>query len=211
MRSERKTLTCICCGKSFSTRIITQVDLSRPEDREANLADGSLFTFCCPQCGEQMRMNHYLLWVDEARTVAVCNITCEEEKQSMEESLSALFAFGKASPIRRRFVRSPAHLCEKAEIFSAGLDDRVVEVIKLYLTEQVRHSHPEKIINDVLFFPDGEEYGLLFLCPDGDMTVKLSKKKFEQAAAQFSFPEPSPDTVDAAWALNFLTKGRRKC
>lgn len=211
MRSERRTLTCTSCGKTFSARIITQVDRSRPEDREANLADGSLFTFRCTHCGEEMRFNHYLLWVDEGRTVAVCNITCEEEKQAMDEALSALSAFGKTSAVRRRFVRSPSHLCEKAEIFSVGLDDRAVEIVKLYLAEEVRRSHPKKTLNDVLFFPDGEEYGFLFLCPDGDLTVKISKEKFTEAAARFSFPEPSPETVDAAWALGFLTKGGRKC
>lgn len=211
MRSERRTLTCASCGKTFSARVILQVDRSRPEDRDANLADGSLFTFCCPHCGEEMRMNHYLLWVDDGGTVALCNITCDEEKRAMEESLSALSAFGKQSNLRRRFVRSPAHLCEKAEIFSAGLDDRVVEIVKLYLAEEVRRAHPQKTLTDVLFFPDGEEYGFLFLCPDGDLTVKITKQMLDEAAAKFSFSEPSPQRVDAAWALEFLTKGGKQC
>ncbi len=212
MRSERRTLTCSHCGKSFTARVILQVDQSRPEDREANLADGSLFTFCCSHCGKEMRLNHYLLWVDENRTVALCNLTCEEEKEAVEQAISALSAFGKTSSIRRRFVSSPARLCEKAEIFSLGLDDRTVEIVKLYLAEEVRRSHPQKTISDVLFYPDEEEFGFLFLCPEGDLTVKISKDRFSQAASMFSFSEPSPETVDAAWALSFLTgKGGAVC
>ncbi len=209
MRSERRKLTCTSCGKEFSARIITQVDRSRPEDQEANLADGSLFTFRCTHCGEEMRLNHYLLWVDEGHTVAVCNITGEEELQAMNEALSALSAFGKTSEIRRRYVSSPSHLCEKAAIFTAGLDDRAVEIVKLYLAEEVRRSHPKKTLNDVLFFPDGEEYGFLFLCPDGDLTVKITKEMFCQAASNFQFPEPSPEVVDANWAIAFLTGGKK--
>lgn len=209
MRSERRTLTCVSCGKEFSVRVITQVDRSRPEDLEANLSDGSLFTFRCSHCGEEMYCNHYLLWVDENRTVAICNITAEEEVQAMNDAVSALSAFGKTASIRRRYVNSPSRLCEKAEIFTAGLDDRAVEIVKLYLAEEIRRSHPKKTLNDVLFFPDKDEYGFLFLCPDGDLTAKISKEAFMEAASKFEFPEPSPEVVDANWAIGFLTGGTK--
>ncbi len=211
MRSERKNLTCTSCGKEFSARIITQVDESRPEDQEANLTDGSLFTFRCPHCDAEQYVNHYLLWVDKDRTVAVCNLTCEEEIRAMEEALSALTAFGKASDLRRRYVSSPANLCEKTEIFKAGLDDRVVEIIKLYFSQDVRRKYPDKTLNNVLFFPEENGYGLLFQCPEGDLSVSLPKSTFEQASAQFTFPEPSPAVVDTAWAMDYLLGGMKKC
>ena len=211
MRSERRMLTCSACEKTFTARVILQVDYSRPEDRETNLGDGSLFTFACPHCGREMKMNHYLLWVDEDRKIAVCNVTCEEEKAAVEEALSALTAFGRASEIARRFVFSPAHLCEKKEIFSAGLDDRIVEIVKLYFAQEVRQKYPERTLNDVLFFLDGEGYGLLFQCPEGDLSVSIPKSTFEQAAVQFSFPQPAPWVVDASWAMEYLTGGIKKC
>lgn len=207
MRSERRNLSCAFCGKEFSARVITQVDLSRPEDLEANLTDGSLFTFTCPHCGKEMGFNHYLLWVDAGRTVAVCNLTAEEEVRAMDEALSALSAFGKSASIRRRYVNSPARLCEKTQIFSAGLDDRAVEIVKLYLVQDVRRQYPQKTVNDILFFPNGEEYGFLFQCPDGDLTVNISKATFDEAASRFTFPEPSPEVVDGNWAIAFLTGG----
>lgn len=208
MRSERRNLTCTSCGKEFSARVITQVDRSRPEDLEANLGDGSLFTFRCPHCGEEMLFNHYLLWVDENRTVAVCNITSDEEIRAIDEALSALSAFGKSSDISRRYVNSPSRLCEKTEIFTAGLDDRAVEIVKLYFVEEIRRSHPKKTINDALFFRNDEGYGFLFSCPDGDLSVNISKEAFGEAAAKFDLSAPAPQVVDAAWAINFLT-GRR--
>ena len=208
MRSERRNLSCAFCGKEFSARVITQVDRSRPEDQSANLTDGSLFTFPCPHCGKEMGFNHYLLWVDAGRTVAVCNLTAEEEIRAMDEALSALSAFGKSSSIRRRYVNSPARLCEKTQIFSAGLDDRVVEIVKLYLVQDVRRQYPQTTVNDILFFPNGEEYGFLFQCPDGDLSVNISKATFDEAAARFAFSEPSPEVVDGNWAIAFLTGGK---
>ena len=205
MRSERKSLICTSCGKEFSARVITQVDRSRPEDLEANLEDGSLFTFRCPHCEKEMLFNHYLLWVNENRTVAVCNLTSDEEVQAMDEALSALSAFGKTSQISRRYVNSPSRLCEKTEIFSAGLDDRAVEIIKLYFAEEVRRSHPKKTINDVLFFRNNDGYGFMFLCPDGDLTVNISKESFQEAVSKFDLSAPAPEVVDATWAMKFLT------
>ena len=208
MRSERRTVCCSHCGTEFTARVVLRVDQSLPADRRVSLTDGSLFSFRCPNCGKDSYYNHYLLWVDEARSVALCNVTCEEEKAAVDEAVSALNSFGKASAIRRRFVTSPSHLCEKYQIFSAGLDDRVVEIVKLFLTEQVRAAHPQKTITDVLFFPGEEEYGLLFLCPDGNLTVPLTKTQLVQAAAGFVFSDPEPERVDAAWALSFLTGGK---
>ncbi|MBO5221227.1 MAG: CpXC domain-containing protein [Clostridia bacterium] len=208
MRSERRPMTCRHCGKEFTARVILQVDYGRPEDREANLTDGSLFAYRCPHCGEEMHFNHYLLWVDEGHTVAVCNITCEEEKKAVDEALSALVAFGKDSRIRRRFVSSPARLCEKAQIFSQGLDDRTVEVIKLYMAEEVRRAHPQKTVTDALFFPDNEDFGILFLCPDGNLSVKVTREQFDAVCSRFAFSEPSPEVVDGAWAIAYLTGGK---
>lgn len=209
MRSEKQGLTCSSCGKEFFARVITQVDFSLPEDREINVSDGGLFSFRCPHCGAEMRLNHYLLWVNQSHTVAVCNVTGEEELRAMDEALSALSAFGKFSDMSRRYVNSPARLCEKIEIFSAGLDDRAVEIVKLYLAQQVRASHPKKTLTDVLFFLNGEEYGFLFRCPDGDLTVSLPQSTFAEAAAQFQFPDPAPLVVDASWAMEFLTGGKK--
>ncbi|MBQ1965909.1 MAG: hypothetical protein II348_04460, partial [Clostridia bacterium] len=127
-----------------------------------------------------------------------------------EEALSALEAFGKSTDLRRRYVSSPANLCEKTEIFKAGLDDRVVEIIKLYFSQDVRRKYPEKTLNNVLFFPEEDGYGLLFQCPEGDLSVSLPASTFQQAAAQFQFPEPSPAVVDASWAMEYLLGGLKK-
>lgn len=210
MRSERMELTCTHCAKTFSARIITQVDFARPEDRDADFSDGSLFTYTCPHCQKKVYYNHYLLWVNEPHSVAVCNLTCEEEKNAMEEALSALSAFGKESSMQRRYVSSPVQLYEKTEIFSAGLDDRRVEIVKQFLAARVLEEHPKKTVNDVLFCtPSEKEYLFVFRCSDGDLTVNIPKQAFETVAAQFSLNEPSPSVVDAKWAVKYLTKERR--
>lgn len=208
MRSERRPMTCPFCGKEFTSRVILQVDCARPEDREADLANGSLFTYLCPACGKEVYFNHYLLWVDEGHTVAVCNITCEEEKKAVDEALAALVAFGKAAKIRRRYVFSPQHLFEKSVIFSMGLDDRAVEIVKQIVTARVISDYPQKSISDVLFFPMEGEFGFVFQCADGDLTVNLPKDVFYAAVKRFSFSEPSPEKVDAAWAVAYLTENK---
>ena len=210
MRSERIELTCTHCAKTFSARIITQVDFARPEDCDANFSDGSLFTYTCPHCQKKVYYNHYLLWVDEPHSIAVCNLTCEEEKNAMEEALSALSAFGKESSMQRRYVASPLQLYEKIMIFSSGLDDRIVEIVKQFLAARVLEEHPQKTVSDVLFCSSSEEeYLFAFRCTDGDLTVNIPKHAFETVAAQFSLNEPSPSVVDAKWAVKYLTKEKR--
>ncbi len=207
MRSERRPVVCSFCQKEFSARVMTRVDFARPEDR-VDLSDGSLFTFTCPHCGKEMMLNHYLLWVDEGHTVAVCNLTDASERETTEEALAALETLGKTSSIRLRYVDSPARLCEKVQIFTAGLDDRSVEIVKLYFAEQVRKTHPDRTLTDVLFFLDGEGYAFLFRSPQGDLTVNIEASAFRTAAARFHFDAPAPTVVDANWAVAYLTGGK---
>jgi hypothetical protein len=208
MRSETKTIRCNSCEKEFSARVILQIDCAKAADRKIDLSEGEPFLFTCPHCGAKMHLNHFLLWVDEQHTVALCNLADEGELSAVEEALSALVSFGKAASIRRRYLSSPAQLWEKISIFEAGLDDRTVEIVKLYMAEEVRRAYPQKTLTDVLFVCKDGVFGFLFRCPDGDLTVELSKEKLDAVGAKFAFSEPSPQRVDAAWALQFLTGGK---
>lgn len=210
MRSERKTLHCSACGKEFSARVILQVDLRRPEDQTADLKNGDLFTFRCPHCGTKAMYNHYLLWFGAEASVAVCNLTCSEERRALEEAIRTTVQLGQANRITLRIVKDPAVFVEKTEIFSSGLDDRAVEIVKLYFAGEAHAAYPEKEIRSVLFFRSGTDYGFLFRCADGDLTVTVTPEQFQNAAAQFSFSGSGPEVVDAAWAVGYL-KERRPC
>lgn len=211
MRSERRTVRCQHCGEDFSARVILQIDRARLSDREISLSDGAPFLFFCPHCGKESFYNHYLLWADEAHSVAVCNLTCEEEKEAVAQAIGALSSLGCSGTIPCRFVRSPSEFFEKTEIFSLGLDDRAVEILKLYFSMQVRQAHPQKQISEALFFRNGEEYGFLYRCPDGDLSVSVSARQLEQAAQLYSFSEQAPEVVDAQWALDYVMRRNAEC
>lgn len=122
---EDQPIACPACGKASSFRIQRSVD---GDDAElvASLLDGRLFTFACPACGHRARVVHpELCYVDRARDLVV------QLDATGNFAPEAVAAIANALPRTTRLVRDGNALLEKVKIARAGLDDRVVEALKL--------------------------------------------------------------------------------
>ena len=205
MRTEKHDVRCDACGKTFSARLITVVDRRRTSDR--TVTPQEVFTAVCPHCSRAVTVDHFAVWYDG---VAVCSVTCEEEKAALEEVCAALASLHRQAEIPRRFVTSPARFCEKIQIFAAGLDDRVVEIVKLYYVQSFLSQYPSRTVLDALFVSEGEILGFWINCADGKFFMGVTPEQLAQAAQNLSFPSPAPDTVDGNWALEY-GKERGKC
>lgn len=75
------------------------------------------------------------------------------------------------SDYKFRVVVSREELLEKLEIFDAGLDDRVVEVEKIFLLAGIMEKYPEKKIEHSFFVRNETEELLVFLTDEGEQLV----------------------------------------
>ena len=106
-----------------------------------------------------------------------------------------------------RIVRSQNDLREKLAIFDAGLDDRVIELAKLFYAGKYFSEHPEAESDVVYFRP--EEMELVFFREGKPVaTGSMSKDFYDMVAEQYIAERPAlredDIIIDMDWAYNVI-------
>ena len=70
-----------------------------------------------------------------------------------------------------RVVRTPEDMAEKLRIFDCGLDDRVVEIVRLLMVTQLTEQTPDLLESSPVFSAPHGEPQLTCLCHDGSERV----------------------------------------
>jgi hypothetical protein len=174
----KRKLVCFC-EHEFESEVPDEVDLSRePEARQAILS-GDFQTIRCPSCGKALKPEF--------------PVTVREPGQSLflvpELDRVAFYRGTLSYPVAEvdRVAIGYDELVEKLRIREAGLDDRVVEVLKYYLLQKVL-EHYEGEAEVRLLFSGLEPAGLVFHAHglrDKEVGVlRVSRQMAEKAAAQ---------------------------
>ena len=209
MASHLIRFRCAQCGKEHEARIYDGVDVSKEPQFRSKVMDASIFDFVCPSCGAVTGMLYPFLYHDPKNRFMV-QLT---DRSSESDPFTALFDSGNESDqamkqvvedmksrYRFRTVATPNDLMEKIAVFEAGLDDRVLEVIK----QGVMAADTQGTIVHLYFAPTDQ--GPVFLVEDADGFHRhfvLDLKLYEELSAGLQFSD-SETRIDEAWARNYL-------
>jgi hypothetical protein len=137
-------VTCGACGRAQSVLIADSANVQRwPAWREQVLA-ATFMRFRCAGCGDTIVVEHDLLYVDLERHLFVGvfprprRAAADACARLIEDTFRTTFLEEAPAPvrlgapvIRRRVVFGYDELRDKVVAFDAGLDDRIVEAVKL--------------------------------------------------------------------------------
>lgn len=126
-----------------------------PAQKDAIL-DGSFFEFICPDCGYSTSVLYSMRYLDESQKLIVDLL--EEEASSFEEK----------EGYTNRIVSNPNELVEKILIFDAGKDDRIIEMEKALLEQQLLEEGKDYKIAGMYFTPISDtDYGFAVMNEEG--------------------------------------------
>jgi len=174
----KRKLVCFC-EHEFESEVQDEVDLDRePQARQAILS-GDFQTVRCPSCGKELKPEFPVTVREPGRTLFM-----------VPELDRVAFYRGTLSyPVAHadRVAIGYDELAEKLRIRDAGLDDRVVEVLKYYLLQKVlEHYEGEGEVR--LLFSGQEPAGLVFhalgLRDEEVGVLRVSRQMAEKAAQQ---------------------------
>ena len=138
--------TTVICPKCVShIRVNSYWDINADEDilETQQLFDRSLFTFKCEKCGHVFES-----FVGHSFTINdVCHIVRQPCKEVVDLYLKDVPNFLLYK--NPRIVFDTNSFIEKARIFYMGLDDRLVEIIKVMAVTQIIQTHGEFDFDDV--------------------------------------------------------------
>jgi len=195
-------IACSRCGAEMEGVVVDSINAERFPELRAAVLDRSLHHLRCAQCGTRHALDKELLYVDFARAQWVTVFPVEELPRFAECEETARRAFAHAFvDTAPGFVRATAArfavrvtfglegLREKLVCWDAGLDDRVLELLKIDLVA----DRPELVARGVGSFtldavaPDGM---LLFVpmlrVPNADpavhVVVGMPRAVYDEAA-----------------------------
>jgi len=140
---------CARCGETNEVEIWDSINVTLDPEVKDRILDRSAFTTQCTKCGRTGELVYPCLYHDMDLKLMVWVVPGNDpapdhkaEMDSMRPKFARLMRESEAG-YRLRAVRSWSELIEKIIIFDSRMDDRVVEICKLYLMKGIIASRPE--------------------------------------------------------------------
>ena len=98
---------------------------------------------------------------------------------------------------------------EKAAIFDLGLDDRVLEIVKLFYITNLYEQRPSAKVEKGFFFAHEGKWYLQFMGAD-DLTAELDGELYQAIQKEYSerLQAEQSASIDLEWARQFLVDDR---
>lgn len=180
--NSNETIKCPQCHQLSDINIWHSITVSDSEDLKKDLLAGKINMFCCPSCSLKALVPTPLLYHDEEKSLMISFSPCsdEETKNKLFNEIKSTSAqsgeLDNLSNYNLRFVYEYNSLLEKILIFDNGLNDKVIEVLKVLILMQ----KPENMDNMTAVFGKLENDTLEFLINDKtDNTCYTSKIPME--------------------------------
>ena len=172
--SQKQTtkITCPKCEKEHDFAIWSSINVTLDPDQKEAVLNRKAFTFECPDCKERTLYTYDFLYHDMEQKIMIYHVTTNEAMvQAMEgfaqmknlEGGDGILDGPEVEGYRKRIVRSLNELREKIFIFDAGLDDRVVEIFKVFCIIQLKQNDPDFQTDEAYFYNRDGEMGFQFL------------------------------------------------
>lgn len=123
---------CSKCGQQHKVIIYKSINTADNPELKAKVADGSLFLWECPHCGQMNLARYETLYHDPAGKLMVWLIPAGEISEAQMKAITMHTKAMGGYTLRR--VNDMGTLMEKVLIAEAGLDDIVLEMCK-YVTK----------------------------------------------------------------------------
>ena len=198
---RRQTVQCPKCGADIEFTYWQSINTQMP-NAIPDIISGKLFDVECKKCGNKTFVNYPMLFNDMIHNVMIYYTMPDD----VEETEKIMARTSKLLSCRNRIVTDQLTLREKAAIFNAELDDRVIEVLKLIILLQVKEQLAGREIMATYFHP-GEE-PVFEIVTDGDSGfVPVTMEMYEKVAEEFCNPLPEDDEyiIDQDWAQEFIS------
>jgi len=205
-------ISCPSCRHTGEFKRWDSINVDLDPDMREKAKCGAIFTWTCPNCGETFTVPYATLYHDMKRNLMIYYLPTRPENGKGLSISSFKHHFSLNPEYTYRCTYEIGDFMEKIAELESGLDDRVIELLKMVITGK---KHPKDLPADVeLRFvaavPDngGEPKTLMFRCVTGkennskDQKVMMvpfevykdldkepmARKMFEQEA---EFPEVS--------------------
>ena len=158
---HEEKIICPSCGKEGEFLVWDSINTVLNPEMKEKVRNRSAFVFTCPHCQQSAEVQYDFLYHQMEDNLMIYQVNEKEVGRTQEMFLNA--GTDMESEYKFRVVVSREELLEKLEIFDAGLDDRVVEMEKIFLLAGIMEKYPEKKIEQSFFARNETDELLVFV------------------------------------------------
>lgn len=204
---EREKIDCQGCGHELMLDIQEFIDVTTDPEYKEKIKTGELFLVQCPECGAQTMAEYPLMYMDPSKKLNIY-FSPDHEDDLLEQLNSLELPESELDDEAVfRLVSDGAALLEKILIFDGGRDDRIVELYKALVYENLKADWPKIYREDLLYFREkDEEFFIVWDYTNAageQLTVMFDEELYgqlkEDYLAALAIPAGKYAEVDAAW------------
>ncbi|MCR5807900.1 MAG: CpXC domain-containing protein [Oscillospiraceae bacterium] len=220
-RSKKMPITCPKCGKTNDFRIWDSINTMLDPEMKGKVKDRSAFLFTCPDCGAKNYIDYGFLYhqMEDRLMIAYANSDANEEEMykiftEKHDEIPEMYEVFRESGYIMRIARSLDALREKIYIFDDHLDDRIIEIYKLFIYVRVHDDNPDK--DDInIFYMGGEKPHFEVITSTESLGfTDFNKGLYESIVKEYSglMPDIRQDdpVIDRYHAMELLERKRDK-
>ncbi len=206
-------ITCPKCERESDFIIWNSINTTLDPEMKEKVRTGEAFAFCCPDCGNTAGVDYSCLYHQMEDEMMIYYIP---EPSEIEEAYNMFRGKNKASEIMGdmqenylyRIVQSKNELKEKLFIFDAGLDDRAMEIIKVFYMQRLTEDNPNLEVDEIRFnASENDGIGLVFITEGKPVaSCEISREFYDIIVKEYTskMPDIRKDEIiiNFDWAVN---------
>lgn len=209
-------ITCPNCNKKSTYTIHSLIDTTLDKNAEQKLFSGTLFTYTCPFCKEEIDLSHSCMYHDGSKQLLIALADNKTDEEEMILRLNGNYHENELDEVlhdwvqncKRRIVSTPNQLQEKVLISHFNLDDHIIEIAKQFTKDIASEQEPTLNIDELLFNHNQEGYSFVIFDEEGVVgETPFSKDTYLMLEKKYgSKIEDNSLFVDEEWAKDFLRR-----
>ncbi|MDD7304975.1 MAG: HAD-IA family hydrolase [Peptoniphilaceae bacterium] len=199
-------ISCNKCSYDFEV----DLDTAFFEDKESRdkIMQGDFAKITCPNCENEFILNYRFVYTDKMRKFMVVNDPNFSERRNQLAFISSLRLLDR---LRKEEIKGyKIRMCQKIEetrekiiIFEKGLDDKIIELMKLVMIEASNFDFDKKDIEEIYFQANGK---FLFKLKDKALEMDFVEELYQNLEDKYKlyFEENIAQSIDKDWAISFM-------
>lgn len=165
-------VTCPSCHHEGDFEVWDSINTVLDPEMKEKVLNQSIFLYTCPSCGETFRLNYSTLY-HQMEDLVMIYLVPESEVEKTYEMFYGENALAdyRTEKYLYRIVTSANQLVEKIQIFDAGKDDRVMELVKLLATDSILKNDPDIEFDELRFAVDDDGTNILVIINKGEILL----------------------------------------
>ena len=209
-KHHTEEIVCPACQHKGNFEIWDSINTVLDPEMKEKVLNQSIFSYTCPNCGETFQLTYSTLYHQMEDLIMIYLVSKSEVEKTQELFCGENTLFDLSTDkCLKRIVTSPNQLIEKIQIFDAGKDDRIVELVKLIVADYLHQNCPDQEFDNLFFATDDSEKNILVILHDGEITSTVEiDGLYEKAASDFDLNDIRDDdiVIDRDWILNRLSE-----